>query len=125
MSVEKSPAVCEIERYAQKMKYRFPSLHFRMAVNDEAAGLFIRWPTCESEWIWTVFESVRELCVQFPMCVPFTNVEDFPDIDLEALEGYKAKYFGLDLSHYQYPDRYPGYINHFALLSNREKATGA
>lgn len=96
------------------MKQYRKSLHYRFCANDEAAAAFIRLPNNDSEWTWTVFESVKELCERYPFASPFFNVEDFPYYNVPEIEGYSARYVGVDFSHYQYPEQYPPIENYFS-----------
>ena len=110
----------EIELYLQKMKQYRKSFHYRFVVNDQAAAAFIRLPENDSEWTWTVFEAVRELCEKYQYASPFFSVERFPYYDMPEVDGYPARYMGIDFSSYQYPEKYPAIINHFYLIKHQE-----
>jgi hypothetical protein len=115
--MEKTAAIQEIEQYLRRMKQYRKSFLYYLDVNCEAAAIFIRLPEYDSEWTYTTFECVRELCQRYPYAAPFFSVEAFPYYAMPQRDGYDAKYMGIDLSHYQYPEIYPPITNHFAVLN--------
>ena len=118
----KTNEINEIEQYLKTMKHYHKNFHYRFVVNDAAAAAFIRLPDNDSEWTYTVFETVRELCEKYQYASPFFSVEQFPYYDMPETDGYPARYMGIDFSSYQYPQLYPAVINYFYLkLSQKNK----
>ncbi|MBQ7063397.1 MAG: hypothetical protein IJM90_00690 [Firmicutes bacterium] len=108
----------KISAYLEDAKDRYKCLYYEIVINPQAAAVFVRLPLYDSLWTYELFRFVEEFCREFAYAQPFFNVNDFPDY---ALDKGSIRYMGLDLSCYQYPERFPPYENYFHRIANADQ----
>lgn len=113
--MERKDEIREIQTYLTQAKDHWKCLYYRLEITPEAAAVFVRLPMYDSLWTYELFSFVQEFCRKFAYAQPFFNVTDFPDYHLDR---GSVRYMGLDISAYQYPDRFPAYQNHFYVIAN-------